>query len=161
MGAYGLIQGSVEDSAVLGTYCRTKTWRPAFAEFFNGFFGNQERGVFIDVGANIGLTIIPVVRDAHIRCFGFEPDPTNFRYLRNNVQLNCPRRKCAAVRFGAVRQPPAAWIFNCPSPTREIIVSIEIRQTACRENSSGKSSGSRQRASMTCSCLVWATMTRL
>lgn len=90
MGAYGLIQGSVEDSAVLGTYCRTKTWRPAFAEFFNGFFGNQERGVFIDVGANIGLTIIPVVRDAHIRCFGFEPDPTNFRYLRNNVQLNCP-----------------------------------------------------------------------
>ncbi len=92
MGDFGLIQGSLDDSAVLATYCRTKTWRPAFARFFNDFFSGRGHGVFIDIGANIGLTTIPVARSAGISCFGFEPDRANFRYLRNNVQLNCPRR---------------------------------------------------------------------
>lgn len=75
---------------MLATYWRTKTWRPAFAHFFEDFFGGSERGIFLDIGANIGLTTIPIARNAAIRCFGFEPDPVNFRHLRNNVQVNCP-----------------------------------------------------------------------
>jgi FkbM family methyltransferase len=90
MGDLGIIQGSLDDSTVLATYCRTKTWRPAFAQFFNDFFKGQQRGVFVDIGANIGLTTIPVARNPGISCFGFEPDPVNFRHLRNNVQANCP-----------------------------------------------------------------------
>jgi FkbM family methyltransferase len=90
-GDLGLIQGSLDDTAVLATYCRTKTWRPAFARFFNDYFRGKERGLFIDVGANIGLTTIPVARNSGIACFAFEPDPANFRYLRNNVEVNCPR----------------------------------------------------------------------
>ena len=38
MGDLGLIQGSLDDTAVLATYCRTKTWRPALARFFNDYF---------------------------------------------------------------------------------------------------------------------------
>jgi FkbM family methyltransferase len=90
MGDLGLIQGSLDDTAVLATYYRTKTWRPGFARFFNDYFRHQGRGVFVDVGANIGLTTIPVAANSGISCFGFEPDPANFHYLQNNVMVNCP-----------------------------------------------------------------------
>jgi FkbM family methyltransferase len=92
MGDYGLIQGALDDTAVLATYARTGTWRPAVAQFFNGFFQSHSRGIFVDIGANIGLTMVPIARHFGIRCFGFEPDPDNFRFLRNNVQSNCPPR---------------------------------------------------------------------
>ena len=90
LGNLGLIQGSLDDTAVFATYCRTKTWRPAFAQFFSDFFQGEEHGIFLDIGANIGLTTIPVARHPGVNCFCYEPDPENFRYLRNNVQVNCP-----------------------------------------------------------------------
>jgi len=90
MGDLGLIQGSLDDTAVLATYYRTKTWRPGFSKFFNDYFRHRGRGIFVDIGANIGLTTIPVAGNSGISCFAIEPDPANFRYLRNNVSVNCP-----------------------------------------------------------------------
>jgi FkbM family methyltransferase len=90
MGDLGLIQGSLDDTAILATYYRTKTWRPGFSRFFNDYFRDQGRGIFIDIGANIGLTTIPIAENSGISCLGIEPDPANFRCLRNNVLVNCP-----------------------------------------------------------------------
>lgn len=46
-------------------------------------------GVFVDVGANVGLVAIPVARkrrDARVLCI--EPEPENMRHLRYNLALN-------------------------------------------------------------------------
>ncbi len=91
-GDYGLIQGALDDTAILATYMETKTWRPVVPQFFNQFFGGCTDGRFVDVGANIGLTTIPIAANPGVRCFSFEPDPDNFRYLHNNVETNCPNR---------------------------------------------------------------------
>ena len=45
--------------------------------------------VLINVGANIGCILVPLVRDRLFhRGIGFEPSPENSRYLRKNVEQN-------------------------------------------------------------------------
>jgi FkbM family methyltransferase len=99
MGDCGLIQGSLDDTSVLATYARTRTWRPALAQFFGRYFEDEGPGLFIDVGANIGLTTIPIARLAGTRCLAFEPDPESFHYLRHNIEANCPQRNVALFKL--------------------------------------------------------------
>ncbi len=44
--------------------------------------------VFVDVGANIGSTSIPIVRAYGCRALAIEPVPATFTLLRQNVELN-------------------------------------------------------------------------
>jgi FkbM family methyltransferase len=45
--------------------------------------------VFLDVGANIGTTVIPAItRHGFAHAFAFEPEPANFDLLRANIVLN-------------------------------------------------------------------------
>ena len=45
--------------------------------------------VYIDIGANIGTTVIPAARAVgHGRVIAFEPQPQIFCYLKNNLALN-------------------------------------------------------------------------
>jgi FkbM family methyltransferase len=88
-GAFGDIVGSVADYAILERYARERTWCPVENAFFEAFFARHGGGTYLDIGANIGLTAIPVARNAGVRCLAFEPEPANFRYLRRNVVHNC------------------------------------------------------------------------
>jgi hypothetical protein len=56
--------------AATGTFAETVT--SALTDFLRG------GGTYIDVGANIGLTIIPVARNPNVHCLAFEPEPVNF-----------------------------------------------------------------------------------
>jgi FkbM family methyltransferase len=89
-GEYGLIQGSIEDRSVLLRYWKTKTWRPTLIGFLSQSLSDHGEGTYLDIGANIGLTTIPIARPGRVTCFAFEPEPENFRYLCNNVRQNCP-----------------------------------------------------------------------
>lgn len=45
--------------------------------------------IFIDIGANIGTTCIPVIRRGLFKkCIAIEPDPYNFRLLKKNININ-------------------------------------------------------------------------
>jgi FkbM family methyltransferase len=88
-GAFGAIEGSIDDYAILETYARSRTWCPVENDFFATFFAARGGGTYLDIGANIGLTTIPVARNPHVSCLAFEPEPANFRYLRRNVNANC------------------------------------------------------------------------
>jgi FkbM family methyltransferase len=83
-GRYGTIVGSPMDLGVLGQYMGTGTYAPATIDFVLSFFEGRKEGTFIDVGANIGLTTIPVAK-AGVRCIGFEPDRENYGFLVRNV----------------------------------------------------------------------------
>ena len=88
-GDYGPIVSASRDASVFLQYARTGRWaestNAAFAEFFDAHGG----GVYLDIGANIGLTTIPIARRASVSCFAFEPEPENFRNLATNVAANC------------------------------------------------------------------------
>jgi FkbM family methyltransferase len=88
-GSCGVIRGSLDDSAALLRYARDGYWAPHQRALFETLF-HRIGGTYLDIGANIGLTLIPIAGNASVTCHGFEPHPTNFKHLRENVAVNCP-----------------------------------------------------------------------
>ena len=88
-GDYGIIQGDPNDAIIVNTYARTGTWAADTNSMLNEFFDKSGGGTYIDVGANIGLTTIPVARNRAVRCHAVEADPINYAHLARNVTLNC------------------------------------------------------------------------
>jgi FkbM family methyltransferase len=89
-GEYGIIEGSITDTRVLAAYARGKPWGKYAIALLLEFFTRRGTGTYIDVGANIGLTTIPVARLPEMAVTSIEPGPDNFRYLSRNIAVNCP-----------------------------------------------------------------------
>jgi FkbM family methyltransferase len=90
-GSFGIIQSAPTDNIILRRYAETGRWGQRTTELVSEFF-KARGGQYVDVGANIGLTTIPIAQDARIDCLAIEPDPTNFENLSVNVAANCPHR---------------------------------------------------------------------
>lgn len=100
-GQYGDIEGSPHDEVILRSYATTGTWSPRFqSEVIDRSFRNSG-GSFIDVGANIGLTAIPAVKNHPILCIALEPDPTNFTFLQRNIQINNLAERIKPINLAA------------------------------------------------------------
>ncbi|MBW4096258.1 MAG: FkbM family methyltransferase [Acidobacteria bacterium] len=91
-GSYGLIQSALNDGLLLPAYARTGVYEPRLDKLFHEFFTRSGGGTYLDIGANIGLTTIPVAQEKTIKCLAFEPDPANSHHLRANIERNCPHR---------------------------------------------------------------------
>jgi FkbM family methyltransferase len=89
-GQYGTICSTPSDFIVFGTYARRGTWAERTNATLWDFFQESGGGTYLDVGANIGLTTIPLARNRSVKCVALEPEPTNFENLKNNVAVNCP-----------------------------------------------------------------------
>jgi FkbM family methyltransferase len=88
-GEQGLLQGSARDYTVLLNYAINGVWAPRTVQLFKTLFTDQG-GMYLDIGANIGATLIPVAQNAKVRCLALEPEPNNYRHLQVNVLVNCP-----------------------------------------------------------------------
>jgi FkbM family methyltransferase len=88
-GANGVVWGSINDIVVLGRYAESGSWSAQTVGLFQEFFHQRGGGTYLDIGANIGLTLIPIARDRQVQCFGFEPEPRNFSFLKSNIEANC------------------------------------------------------------------------
>ncbi len=99
-GRYGVIQSASDDRTVLMQYAKTGTWAERTNGLLRSFFADRA-GSYLDIGANIGLTTIPVAQNPRVRCLAFEPEPGNFANLRANVAENCPHNnvelRCLAL----------------------------------------------------------------
>jgi FkbM family methyltransferase len=90
MGDCGLIEGSLADTHIMATYVKDKNWPVAeFNRVVIDFFEFHRGGTYIDIGANIGLTTIPIAAVPGVECRAFEPEPDNFRHLAHNVARLC------------------------------------------------------------------------
>jgi FkbM family methyltransferase len=87
-GDAGVIRGALDDNWVLRPYAKNGFWSPHQISLFKSAFADHG-GTYLDIGANIGLTVIPVAQNSQVICHAFEPEPTNFRYLCENVAVNC------------------------------------------------------------------------
>ena len=88
-GEYGEIQSNPGDTAVFARYAQTGSYDKLNNDLVGAFFRKYGSGTFIDIGANIGLTTIPVAQNPTIQCFAFEPEPVNFENLAANISANC------------------------------------------------------------------------
>jgi FkbM family methyltransferase len=89
-GNYGVIISSATDRIVFGTYATTGWWARDSNDLIVSSFDGRS-GTYLDIGANIGLTLIPLLGRPDVRCIGIEPDPTNFSNLEINVSRNSAR----------------------------------------------------------------------
>ncbi|MEQ1887457.1 MAG: FkbM family methyltransferase [Bryobacteraceae bacterium] len=90
------------DQTIAKTYLRTKSWSPDLVEVLRQSLAGG--GVFLDVGANIGLVTVPLAQNAAIRCIALEPDPQNYRLLQANVLTNCPHKNVEVFNAAAYRE---------------------------------------------------------
>ena len=86
-GDLGLIRSAANDRVVMAAYAHTGAVENTIVKQVQAFFGSHG-GTYMDIGANIGLTTIPIARNPLVRCLAFEPEPGNFRFLKLNVACN-------------------------------------------------------------------------
>ncbi len=91
-GKLGVMEGAAADTAVTQKYAVQQNWSPKTLELILGFFKDRKTGTYIDVGANIGLTAIPVATN-DINVLAFEPEPRNFEFLARNSIRNATTKK--------------------------------------------------------------------
>ena len=83
-GAYGRILGDPLDLGVLSEYMLTGSYSSELIKFLIDWFTCFGAGTMLDVGANIGLTAVPVAMSG-VECLCFEPDLNNFSLLKANT----------------------------------------------------------------------------
>lgn len=87
-GNIGFYEARLTDRGVMGYHLIHHTWEPGIQELLFTLAA-PGAGSFIDVGANIGLTMIPLGRAyPDMTLIGVEADEENFGYLRRNVDRN-------------------------------------------------------------------------
>jgi FkbM family methyltransferase len=85
-----LIEGSLDDHGLFTLLLRHSSYaesspNDALEEFFN----EHPSGTYIDIGANIGTTLIPyALRNPSWRFYAVEPDLENFKRLQRNLNRN-------------------------------------------------------------------------
>lgn len=88
-GALGKFEASACDRTMLPAYAKHGLWSPELhACVATRIFGRGSGGTFVDIGANIGLTCVPIAKKHGIACVAFEPDPTNYDLLLRNIARN-------------------------------------------------------------------------
>ena len=102
-GDYGVFTQSVADRTMLPVYATTGKWNHEMNERLTAFF-SKDGGTYVDVGANIGLTLVPLAQNPHVEIIAFEPDPSNFHYLSRNVADNCKHANITLHQLAAFRE---------------------------------------------------------
>ena len=87
-GQLGVFEGSPEDRDVFGQYVLNQTWSPQLKELVVKHAFRNGSGTYVDVGANIGLTVLPVAAETNALCIAFEPEPETYQYLCKNLITN-------------------------------------------------------------------------
>jgi FkbM family methyltransferase len=87
-GDLGTFEGDVRDRVIHAVYLATKTWAPEYLALVRDHVLARGGGTLVDVGANIGLTSIPVAKARNTVCHVFEPDPQNYALLVRNAEAN-------------------------------------------------------------------------
>lgn len=113
-GTLGVFEGSADDVDVIGRYAVEQTWSPVFLKRFTDYLGSHPDTTYLDIGANIGLTAIPVAA-AGYRVIAFEPVPGNFDHLAKNVARNGVGERMTILNKALLEKPGSATFELSPS----------------------------------------------
>jgi len=86
-GENGEIEGYLADRTIALKYLKNKSWTIETVWMMQAVFARRGEGSWIDLGANIGTTVIPAAL-AGASCHAVEADPANLVLLRRNLARN-------------------------------------------------------------------------
>lgn len=101
-GENGTVEGLVADRVVALKYFKNRVWSPAIVGVATAALAKG--GSYIDLGANIGLTAIPVARDTPASCIAIEPNPDNFALLGRNLARNGLAERVTTIEAAVVAE---------------------------------------------------------
>jgi FkbM family methyltransferase len=81
-------EGSIHDKGVFWRAVQAREWSRDIVDVFAAFFEKAKGGCYIDFGANIGLTTVPISRKVAGRCYAVEAIPENYGLLKLNLLRN-------------------------------------------------------------------------
>lgn len=87
-GAQGHVEGSLRDEGVFVPYLKGKGFTPYISQHIKKLTSQYGQGTYIDIGANIGLTTIPIALTSSWDIHAIEPDPFNKSLLERNLLRN-------------------------------------------------------------------------
>lgn len=82
----GIFSGFTKDKTVFWNYFLQEEWEPEIRNTIKSLL--VDGGTYIDIGANIGLILVPIAKNKNVACYGFEPEPKNFELLNKNIVDN-------------------------------------------------------------------------
>ncbi|MDQ6869756.1 MAG: FkbM family methyltransferase [Pseudomonadota bacterium] len=94
-GDWGVFQSTCTDRVIFPCYAKTGSWSKSIVEIIQLFL-KENGGTYLDIGANIGLTTVPIASNPNVFCIAIEPDPTNFANLTENVRRNAQHNNIEA-----------------------------------------------------------------
>jgi hypothetical protein len=129
-GKNGLAWGSLNDSGLLGNYSQRREWSPQMIKLFQHFFSMNSGGTYLDIGANIGLTLFPLAQNPNVQCYAFEPEPRNFGYLNQGLHENCTATISSRISSPYLTARLRSNL-SCAQPILETIGSVSRRVRDC------------------------------
>lgn len=87
-GENGEIEGYLADRTITLKYLKNKSWSIEKVALARRWFAARRGGTYVDLGANIGTTVVPIARLDGVTCHAVEPDAANFRLLTLNLIRN-------------------------------------------------------------------------
>lgn len=91
-GEYGVMSSAPNDFTILRRYAQNREWAADVNARLISFFRGRS-GTYLDIGANIGMTTVPLARyNKSVTCHAFEPEPINYSNLVRNIAVNCQSR---------------------------------------------------------------------
>ncbi|WP_084673819.1 FkbM family methyltransferase [Methylobacterium sp. WSM2598] len=105
-GVSGTIVSQPYDFSVHRAYSEKGDWAKTTVDKLKEFFDkNGGVGYYLDIGANIGLTTIPIAQSyPNVHCFAFEPEPHNFMNLEINTKINCRHANYKLFRLALFKE---------------------------------------------------------
>lgn len=110
-GEWGTFRSEVGDTMIIPIYGKSGTFASLTNRAFIDFFEASHGGTYLDIGANIGLTTVPIAQNPDVTCISFEPEPRNFANLAVNVQWNCKHQN-VELKNVAIFDKPAVLRFE-------------------------------------------------
>src|SRR6266481_5284584 len=100
LGSFGLVEGPIDDQALLLPYGLGQSWAPFGLDYLCAYFCTSHHGTFIDAAAGIGLWTLGVAREEFVSCKAIEHEPEHLAYLTNNIKNNCPNGNVEIINAG-------------------------------------------------------------
>ncbi len=112
-GDLGAITSLATDSTIFKQYLDSGSFAPDLTDEISAFLA--QGGTYVDIGANIGLTTLPVAQSTPAQCLAFEPDPVNFALLERNLARNLPANRVRPHQLALFDQPATLTLAKAPA----------------------------------------------
>jgi FkbM family methyltransferase len=101
-GDLGFFEGSLSDKVVFHYYLAHHTWEPSIQDLLHHRIFRKNVGTLIDVGANIGMTAIPLkTLRPGVKIVAIEADRENFSFLKANFARNIEMKDVTLFNIAA------------------------------------------------------------